>query len=59
MEDDVSKEPMKSLGSLLSQMPQTDAKVLKEISDYRLMKEHYAAIGMVAATWAYFEAVMD
>jgi hypothetical protein len=45
--------------SLLESIPPTDADVLKALEDVRLTNKHYAAIGMVAAQWAYFEAVID
>jgi hypothetical protein len=32
---------------------------LQKMEDARVSNEHYAAIGRVAATWAYFEAVVD
>jgi hypothetical protein len=43
----------------IEQAPPTDPIVLQKMEDARVNNEHYAAIGLVAARWAYFEAVVD
>src|SRR5215207_91035 len=41
------------------QPPQPDPKIVAVVTDRNVGDTHYAAIGRVAAGWAYFEAVID
>ena len=43
---------------LLGSIPPTDPAILRAFENNRLANRHYAAIGQVAALWAYFEAVV-
>ena len=45
--------------SLLGSMPPTDPAILREMEERRTERLHYAAIGRVAAAWAYFETIID
>ncbi len=47
------------MGSLLSNLPRTDPQVLKQWENARISRQRYAAIGHVAASWSYFEAIID
>jgi hypothetical protein len=40
-------------------VPATDPTIIKKMQDARISNQHYSAIGQVAASWAYFEAVVD
>jgi hypothetical protein len=45
--------------TVLGSLPPTDPAILKAFRNGRLVHQHYAAIGQVAALWAYFESVVD
>lgn len=45
--------------TLLEQAPPTDPIILQRMEDARVSNKHYAAIGLVAARWSYFEATVD
>lgn len=49
-----SDPPRNAMGALI-----TDPAVIKAQADAVINDRHYCAIGQVAATWAYFEAVID
>lgn len=51
--------PYDRVPGLLEQIPPTDPARLRAIEAAELAQNHYAALGKVAAAWAYFEAVVD
>jgi hypothetical protein len=57
--DEPTPEPRGPFPTLLSELPPTDPAILKAFEDKWARDRHYAAIGGVAATWAYFEAIID
>lgn len=57
MEDE--KSPPVGALSLLGSVPPSDPAILQAFSGRRLRTAHYAAIGEVAAMWAYFELAVD
>jgi hypothetical protein len=48
-----------AIQTLLASYPPTDPSVLKMMADTKLSNSHYRAIGLVAASWAYLESVVD
>jgi hypothetical protein len=56
----MGEEPENSLvPSFFDDIPPTDPAILKKMQDARTSNQHYSTIGQVAASWAYFEAVVD
>ena len=55
MTDDESLLPP----TLLSELAPTDPEEIKAMRDRRVECKHYAAIGRIAASWSYFEAIVD
>ncbi len=52
----MSDEPPKTI---LGSLPPTDPAEIKAMQEGRIEMLHYAAIGRVAASWSYFEALID
>jgi hypothetical protein len=61
-EDDKRESAPGMLGvspSLISSLPPTDPAILAEEAKNWAQRQHYSAIGRVAANWSYYEAVVD
>jgi len=55
----MTDEPFKPSGTLLGSIPATDPAELTVMREGRIEMLHYAAIGRVAASWSYLEALID
>lgn len=55
----MTEEETELTRTLLSTLPPTDPAEIKAMKEQVAETKHYAAIGRVAASWSYFEALVD